>query len=165
MIPASQPVQFPALSLLCSLLLLLTGPILDIALAELPTLFTTKLPNGITRIVLITCVPKTGELRWMDSDDQGLTWSPLEKQKLKENRGIIVALASMWRVHEQSGKPTSTWRGIFHDYNFDNFTIDLTFKRVGNEWKTTFAKDESPPFFSLRSLQRRPKALWLIEFA
>ena len=45
------------------------------------------------------------------------------------------------------GKPTSTWRGIFHDYNFDNFTIDLTFKRVGNEWKTTFAKDESPPLF------------------
>ena len=132
MIPASQPVQFPALSLLCSLLLLLTGP----------------------------------ESRSEDQDAPPRNYSiPLLDLSDQPSFHTIVALASMWRVHEQSGKPTSTWRGIFHDYNFDNFTIDLTFKRVGNEWKTTFAKDESPPFFSLRSLQRRPKALWLIEFA
>ncbi|MDB4541163.1 exo-alpha-sialidase, partial [Akkermansiaceae bacterium] len=114
------------------------GPSLDISLAELPTLFKTKLPDGKTRIVLISCVPQTGELQWMDSDDQGLTWSPMEKQQLKGNRGIIVALSSMWQVRDESGKPTSIWRGTFHDYNFDNFTIDLTYNRVGNKWKTTF---------------------------
>ena len=130
------------------------GPNLNVALDELPTLFTTKLPNGKTRIVLITCVPKTGELQWMDSDDQGVTWSPLKKQQLKGNQGIIVAFASMWRVQDKSGKPTTTWRGIFHDYNFDNFTIDLTFKPVGNGWKTTFGNMRTIKFATPAGLTR-----------
>jgi hypothetical protein len=106
-------------------------------LAEVPTLFRTVLPDGRTRIVLVTCVPAAGELRWMDSDDQGVTWSPLKSQNLGLARGIIVALASLWRVSDAD----FTWRGVFHDYQYDNYTIDLTFQRDEQDpsrWATTF---------------------------
>ena len=78
----------------------------------------------------------------------------MEKQQLKGNRGIIVALSSMWQVRDESGKPTSIWRGTFHDYNFDNFTIDLTYNRVGNKWKTTFGNMRKIEFATPAGLSR-----------
>lgn len=132
-----------------------------VQLAELPTLFSTQRPDGKTRIVLVTCVPKTGELKWMDSDDQGVTWSVLKTKKLGGTRGIIVALSSTWRVRDDEGKPTFTWRGVFHDYNFDNFTIDLTFEREADtpeKWSTRFGNMRRINFASPTGLSRGRQA-------
>lgn len=137
------------------------GPELDVKLSELPTLFSTQLPSGETRIVLVTCVPKTGELRWMNSDDQGITWSSLHTQNLDLPRGIIVAFASMWRVHDQTGKPKFTWRGIFHDFNFDNYTIDLVYEpdtSRANSWTTTWSNLRKIEFETPEGLDRSHSA-------
>ncbi|MCA9080182.1 MAG: exo-alpha-sialidase [Planctomycetaceae bacterium] len=113
----------------------------EVRLHEVPTLFSTQLPNGKTRLVLVTCVPRTGEFQWMDSDDQGISWSPLRTQDLGLKNGIIVSLASMWRVHDPAGEPTHTWRGVFHDFRYENYTIDLSFQQnpaAHNGWETTW---------------------------
>ncbi len=89
---------------------------------ETPILYRLELPNGTERVLMITCQPGASILEWMWSDDQGNTWSEREKWKLEGTRGIIVALASLWQVPGD----TPTWRGVFHDSNFDNYTVDLT---------------------------------------
>lgn len=89
---------------------------------ETPILYRLELPNGTERVLMITCQPGASILEWMWSDDQGNTWSEREKWKLEGTRGIIVALASLWHVPGD----TPTWRGVFHDSNFDNYTVDLT---------------------------------------
>jgi hypothetical protein len=61
-------------------------------------------------------------MEWMWSDDGGNTWSERQSWKLEGPNGIIVALASLWPV--PGDKPM--WRGVFHDFNFDNYTVDLT---------------------------------------
>jgi hypothetical protein len=99
----------------------------DMSVSEVPTLFKLPLPidgqpTGTApqeRVLLVTCVPKTGVLEWMWSDDQGQTWSPRKHWQLEGTRGIIVALASAWPIGE------SKWRGVFHDFNYDNWTVDF----------------------------------------
>ncbi|MEK0452068.1 MAG: hypothetical protein RL088_4336 [Verrucomicrobiota bacterium] len=88
---------------------------------ETPILYRLDLPGGGERVLLVTCRPGQSVLEWMWSDDRGKTWSARQQWKLDGTRGIIVALASLWPV--PGGEPR--WRGIFHDGNFDNYTVDL----------------------------------------
>ena len=88
---------------------------------ETPVLYRLDLPGGRERVLLITCRPARNVLEWMWSDDRGDTWSPRESWQLEGTRGIIVALASLWPVPG----PVPVWRGVFHDHNFDNYTVDL----------------------------------------
>src|SRR5690606_20622756 len=37
-------------------------------------------------------------------------------------QGMIVALASLWPIPGDERR----WRGVFHDFGFDNYTVDLT---------------------------------------
>ena len=91
----------------------------DARIPEVPTLYKLPLPSGVERVLLVTCRPKAGVLEWMWSDDRGDTWSPRCQWKLEGTRGAIVALASLWPTED--GK----WRGGFHDFNFDNWTVDF----------------------------------------
>lgn len=97
----------------------------DMEVSEVPTLFKISLPvqekHEIQRerVLLVTCVPKTGMLEWMWSDDQGDTWSSRQQWQLEGTHGTIVALSSLWSTGN------SKWRGVFHDFNFDNWTVDL----------------------------------------
>ena len=88
---------------------------------ETPILYRLDLPGGRERVLLVTCRPGECVLEWMWSDDRGDTWSPRERWKLEGTRGIIVALASLWPVPGDA----PVWRGVFHDHNFDNYTVDL----------------------------------------
>lgn len=89
---------------------------------ETPVLYRLDLPGGAERVLLVTCVPGKNILEWMWSDDQGATWSARQQWQLEGPRGIIVALASLWPVPDAGG---AIWRGVFHDFNFDNYTVDL----------------------------------------
>lgn len=87
---------------------------------EVPTLYKLPLPGGGERVLLVTCQVTQGALEWLWSDDQGESWSPRQQWKLTGTRGAIVALASLWPLPKKN-----CFRGIFHDFNFDNFTVDL----------------------------------------
>jgi hypothetical protein len=102
-----------------------TWKALDIAaqrVEETPILYRLDLPGGRERILLVTCRPRQSVMEWMWSDDTGDTWSERQTWQLEGTKGIIVALASLWPV--PGDKPQ--WRGVFHDFNFDNYTVDLT---------------------------------------
>ena len=86
---------------------------------EVPTLYKLPLPDGRERVLLVTCHPRNGTLEWMWSDDMGDSWSPRRQWKPDGPRGAIVALASLWLTED--GK----WRGVYHDFNYDNWTVDL----------------------------------------
>ena len=86
---------------------------------EVPTLYKLPLPDGRERVLLFTCQPRNGTLEWMWSDDRGDSWSPRRQWKPEGTRGAIVALASLWPLAD--GK----WRGVYHDFNYDNWTVDL----------------------------------------
>lgn len=88
---------------------------------ETPILYRLDLPSGRERVLLVTCRPRQSVLEWMWSDDVGDTWSERQSWKLEGPKGIIVALASLWQV--PGAKPV--WRGVFHDFSFDNYTVDL----------------------------------------
>jgi hypothetical protein len=88
---------------------------------ETPVLYRLDLPGGGERILLVTCQPRQNVLEWMWSDDRGDNWSARQSWNLDGPSGIIVALASLWPV--PGDKPR--WRGVFHDFNFDNYTVDL----------------------------------------
>jgi hypothetical protein len=94
---------------------------------ETPILYRLDLPGGAERILLVTCRPRQNVLEWMWSDDRGDTWSARQSWKLEGPKGIIVALASLWPV--PGTKPI--WRGVFHDFNFDNYTVDLRLDSAG----------------------------------
>ncbi|MBL8891912.1 MAG: hypothetical protein JNL67_18190 [Planctomycetaceae bacterium] len=97
---------------------------------EVPTLFKLPLPSAKLgeRVIMVTCTPGKGVLEWMWSDDLGSTWSPRKSWQLEGTKGIIVALSSLWSVDD--GK----WRGVFHDYNFDNWTVDLEMVTDEKAW-------------------------------
>jgi hypothetical protein len=97
-----------------------------ITLDEVPTLFKLQRPDGKTRLLITTCVPRDGTFQWTYSDDAGETWTPIASKDIGLKNGIIVALASLWSVQDATGQPTGVWRGAFHDFQFDNYTIDLT---------------------------------------
>lgn len=109
---------------------------------ETPILYRLDLPGGGERILLTTCRPRQSVIEWMWSDDGGNTWSPRQSWKLEGPNGIIVALASLWPV--PGDKPM--WRGVFHDFNFDNYTVDLTLDagscRFDNLRRIDFASPE-----------------------
>ena len=88
---------------------------------ETPVLYRLDLPAGRERILLVTCQPRKTILEWMWSDDRGETWSARQSWKLEGPKGIIIALASLWPV--PGAQPG--WRGVFHDFAFDNWTVDL----------------------------------------
>jgi hypothetical protein len=88
---------------------------------ETPVLYRLDLPAGRERVLMVTCQPRANVLEWMWSDDRGDTWSGRQQWKLEGPKGIIVALASLWPL---PGKQPS-WRGVFHDFAFDNWTVDL----------------------------------------
>jgi len=96
-------------------------PIAAQRVEETPVLYRLDLPGGKERILLVTCQPRKSTLEWMWSDDRGESWSPRRAWKLEGPNGIIVALASLWAV--PGDQPC--WRGIFHDFGFDNWTVDL----------------------------------------
>lgn len=102
-------------------------PNLGIELHEVPTIFKIERPDGHTRLVITTCTPRSGTFSWIYSDDDGTTWTELETIDLDLPHGIIVALATMWRVHDDAGQPTFVWRGAFHDFRYNNYVIELTF--------------------------------------
>ncbi|MFT5304168.1 MAG: hypothetical protein ACI814_004993 [Mariniblastus sp.] len=134
----------------------------NVDLQETPTLFKTVKPDGKTRIVLTTCVPKTGEFRWMVSDDEGMSWSEIQSIDLELKRGIIVALASLWQVRDvNTGQPIHRWRGIFHDYGFDNYTIDLTYEKNAQAlggWETVWSAARKIEFATPEGLNRARSA-------
>ncbi|MBP7275689.1 MAG: exo-alpha-sialidase [Kiritimatiellae bacterium] len=88
---------------------------------ETPVLYRLDMPGGAERVLLVTCRPREGVLEWMWSDDRGDTWSARQSWKLEGTQGIIVALASLWPIPGD----TPAWRGVFHDFRFDNYTVDL----------------------------------------
>lgn len=107
-------------------------PDLGIELHEVPTIFKVQRPDGHTRLVITTCTPRAGTFSWLYTDDDGATWTGLETIDLDLPHGIIVALATVWRVHDADGEPTFAWRGAFHDYQFNNYVIELTFEEDGS---------------------------------
>ena len=88
---------------------------------ETPVLYRLDLPAGRERVLMVPCQPRANVLEWMWSDDRGDTWSGRQQWKLEGPKGIIVALASLWPL---PGKQPA-WRGVFHDFAFDNWTVDL----------------------------------------
>lgn len=89
---------------------------------ETPILYLLNLPGGRERVLLVTCQPREGVLGWMWSDDRGDTWSERQRWKPEGPQGMIVALASLWPIPGDERR----WRGVFHDFGFDNYTVDLT---------------------------------------
>lgn len=107
---------------------------------ETPILYRLDLPDGRERILLVTCQPRKTVLEWMWSDDAGDTWSPRREWKLDGPKGIIVALASLWPVPGDQPR----WRGVFHDFAFDNYTVDLVLE----------ATPDAPPGLRFENLRR-----------
>lgn len=97
-----------------------------IQLHEVPTLFKVERPDGETRLVITTCVPRAGTFQWTYSDDQGVSWTPVASKDVGARHGMIVALASFWPIVDRDGVSTQTWRGVFHDFQFNNYTLDMT---------------------------------------
>jgi hypothetical protein len=103
-------------------------PIAAQRVEETPVLYRLDLGGGKERVLLVTCRPRENVLEWMWSDDVGGTWSERRRWKLEGEhspKGIIVALASLWAVPGDAPR----WRGVFHDFQFDNFTVDLVLEK------------------------------------
>lgn len=102
--------------------------IADQRVEETPILYRLDLTGGRERVLLVTCRPSQNILEWIWSDDRGETWSPRQQWQIEGIKGIIVALASLWPV--PGDQPL--WRGVFHDRNFDNYTVDLHLEATGS---------------------------------
>ena len=102
-------------------------PAHGIKLHEVPILYLLKMPDGGERVLLTTCEVSKGVLLWTWSDDQGQQWAQMRRQPLEGVRGILVALASLWDVRGTADKH-GRWRGVFHDYNYDNYTVDVVLR-------------------------------------
>lgn len=103
-----------------------------IKLHEVPILYLVPMPDGGERVLMTTCRVGDGALLWTWSDDQGRSWSTMRERNMEGARGILVALASLWQVHGAADAP-GRWRGAFHDFNYDNYTIDLILKKDASD--------------------------------
>jgi len=95
---------------------------------ETPVFYRVQLPNGKSRILLITCARKARRLRYAYSDNEGASWTDFHEHQL--NTGLLVVFASMYRVKDlKSGKFTHEYRGIYHDNRYTNYQVSLTFAK------------------------------------
>ncbi|MCW6683017.1 DUF6067 family protein [Aerococcaceae bacterium NML160702] len=104
---------------------------------ETPTLYTLDFTDGRQEILLVTGGPKlegwgdgTGGISTSISKDKGATWSDF--QQFYPNQQVVVGLASLVQVYE-NGQPIDKWLGVFHDLNYVNYKMYLTFDEQGNQ--------------------------------
>ncbi|EDT72515.1 sialidase family protein [Clostridium perfringens] len=102
---------------------------------ETPVIYKIKKPNGISRIEMISGVPRGGEkgFRTSYSDDCGKTWSEFKHYFPTGKYGGIVAHASLTRLKNKKGDMDNKWLGIFHDLNYNNWKTYLSFDESGEE--------------------------------
>lgn len=112
---------------------------------ETPTLYVLPLENGKERIMLITACPGWGtdsngnKTGWNTSysDDNGETWTEYKHwysnhENGKENN-VIVGMASLVQLKDESGNYIQKWMGVYHDYDYVNYRTYLTFNENGEE--------------------------------
>lgn len=95
-----------------------------IKLHEVPILYLVPLPNKTERVLMTTCKVKEGILQWTWSDDKGKSWVPMQEMKMEGANGVVVALASLWKVQDNKDDGL-LWRGVFHDFDYENYSIDM----------------------------------------
>ncbi|MGU8369193.1 sialidase family protein [Clostridium perfringens] len=102
---------------------------------ETPIIYKIKKPNGISRIEMISGIPRGGEkgFRTSYSDDCGKTWSEFKHYFPTGKYGGIVAHASLTRIKKKKGDMDNKWLGIFHDLNYNNWKTYLSFDENGEE--------------------------------
>lgn len=112
---------------------------------ETPTLYVLPLGNGKERIMMITACPGWGtdsngnKTGWNTSysDDNGETWTEYKHwysnhENGKENN-VIVGMASLVQLKDESGNYIQKWMGVYHDYDYVNYKTYLTFNENGEE--------------------------------
>lgn len=112
---------------------------------ETPTLYVLPLENGKERIMMITACPGWGtdsngnKTGWNTSysDDNGETWTEYKHwysnhENGKENN-VIVGMASLVQLKDESGNYIQKWMGVYHDYDYVNYRTYLTFNENGEE--------------------------------
>ena len=107
---------------------------------ETPTVYRLQFSDGrADKLILISANPRwpgestTGGFECSVSDDEGRTWTELERfYSLKDEKGVvpIVAMASLTRLKEK-GQFVDKWMGFFHDSKFYNYKSILTFDEEG----------------------------------
>ncbi|EPB8144688.1 LamG-like jellyroll fold domain-containing protein [Clostridium perfringens] len=102
---------------------------------ETPVIYKIKKPNGISRIEMISGLPRGGErgFRTSYSDDYGKKWSEFKHYFPTGKYGGIVAHASLTRLKNKKGDMDNKWLGIFHDLNYNNWKTYLSFDESGEE--------------------------------
>lgn len=127
-----------------------------IQLHEVPILYLLKMPDGGERVLMTTCRVGAGVLLWTWSDDQGANWTIMRERKMEGVRGILVALASLWSVRDATDEH-GRWRGVFHDFNYDNYTIDMVLKKDATDprgWACDFEALRRIEYATANGLQR-----------
>ena len=112
---------------------------------ETPTLYVLPLENEKERIMMITACPGWGtdsngnKTGWNTSysDDNGETWTEYKHwysnhENGKENN-VIVGMASLVQLKDESGNYIQKWMGVYHDYDYVNYRTYLTFNENGEE--------------------------------
>ena len=112
---------------------------------ETPTLYVLPLENGKERIMMITACPGWGtdsngnKTGWNTSysDDNGETWTEYKhwysNHKNGKENNVIVGMASLVQLKDESGNYIQKWMGVYHDYDYVNYRTYLTFNENGEE--------------------------------
>ncbi|MEG0845883.1 MAG: SGNH/GDSL hydrolase family protein [Niameybacter sp.] len=99
---------------------------------ETPILYEIETPQGIKRLLMVSgIVSGTGGFRISYSDDQGITWS--EFKTYYDQIGVqgIVAFATLVRLKKPNGEWDYRWMGLFHDREYKNYKVILSFDESG----------------------------------
>lgn len=99
---------------------------------ETPILYQIERPDGGLRILLVSGIPTgTGGFKLAYSDDEGASWS--EFKTYYDDRQImgVVAFASLIRLKKADGEWDHRWMGLFHDHNYRNYRVFLSFGSDG----------------------------------
>lgn len=112
---------------------------------ETPTVYRLQFTDGKTedKLIMISANPQWGDdptdggFNCSVSDDEGQTWTEFETfYDVNSDRPVIpiVAMSSLTQLKE-NGKFVDKWMGLFHDRDFYNYKVILTFDKDGNaQW-------------------------------
>jgi len=103
---------------------------------ETPTIYKIEKPDGTTRLLLISGLPRgSGGFKTSYSDDNGETWTEFEHHFSDTGFYGIVAHASLTRLKKPDGTWDHKYMAVFHDWNYNNWKTYLTFDEDGNmQW-------------------------------
>lgn len=100
---------------------------------ETPILYQIQKPTGEDRVLLVSGIPSgTGGFRIAYSDDEGESWSEFKTYYDDMNIMGVVAFASLIRLKKKDGSWDNRWMGLYHDLDYRNYKVILSFDDEGN---------------------------------